>query len=168
MTYFYTETRVNRKLAISNSNKSINFNPMARIVKLVFMITLISQGLIVSAQKPAVAKNITKLEIYYFHPTERCPIDQSIEETTSKMMRTDFAKEIKDGTIKFRVLNTDDKANEKIIANFEMNAQALYLVTKINGKEVKNDLTEFAFSNCQSNPGKFKAGLKHEIQSALK
>lgn len=141
---------------------------MSRLVKLVFLITLVSQGVFVTAQKPVVAKSNPKLEIYYFHPTERCPIDQSIEETTSKMMRTDFAREIKDGTIKFRVLNTDDKVNAKIIENFEMNAQALYLVTKANGKEVKKDLTEFAFSNCQSNPGKFKAGLKHEIQSALK
>jgi hypothetical protein len=141
---------------------------MPRFLKLVFLITLISQGLFVTAQKPVVTKNIPKLEIFYFHPTERCPIDQSIEETTSKMMRTDFAREIKDGTIKFRVLNTDDKANEKIVKNFEMNAQALYLVSKINGKEAKNDLTEFAFSQCQSNPGKFKAVLKQEILSALK
>jgi len=54
------------------------------------------------------------------------------------------------------------------VARFEMNAQALYLVTFLNGKEVKKDLTEFAFSNSQSNPGKFRAGLKEEILRALK
>jgi hypothetical protein len=125
-------------------------------------------GEMVSAQKPQAAKNNAKLEIYYFHPTERCPIDQSIEETTRNLMRSDFSKEIKDGTIKYQVVNTDDKANAKIVAKFELNTQALYLVASVNGKEVKNDLTEFAFSNCQSNPGKFKAGLKDEIIQALK
>ena len=84
------------------------------------------------------------------------------------MMRTDFAKEIKDGTIKFFVLNTDDKANAKIISKFEINAQALYLVTFTNGKAIHNDFTEFAFSNSLSNPAKFKSGLKQEILQALK
>ena len=96
----------------------------------IIIITLASMlpGLPVSAQSAAQTKNHPKLEVYYFHPTERCPIDQSIEETTRKMMRTDFAREIKEGTIKFQVLNTEEKANEKTVARFEMNSQALYLV----------------------------------------
>jgi hypothetical protein len=138
------------------------------MLKLFLGLVVIFHGQVISAQKPAAVNGSAKLEIYYFHPNERCPIDQSIEETTRKMMRTDFAKEIKDGTIKFQVLNTDDQANAKIVGKFEMNAQALFLVTHVKGKEVKNDLTEFAFSNCQSNPGKFKAGLKQEILQAIK
>lgn len=141
---------------------------MIRIIKLFLGLAMIVQGQLISAQQPMTGKNNTKLEVFYFHPTERCPIDQSIEETVRKMMRTDFVKEIKDGTIKFLVLNTDDKANAKIAGKFEMNTQALYLVSKVNGKEVRNDLTEFAFSNSLSNPGKFKAGLKQEILQALK
>ncbi len=141
---------------------------MNRIITIIFSLAFIIPGVAGHAQTPAGSKAGPKLEIYYFHPDERCPIDQSIEETTRKMMQTDFSKEIKDGTIRFRVLNTDDKANAKIIGKFEMNAQALYLVTVVKGKEVKKDLTEFAFSNSQSNPMKFKAGLKEEIQRALK
>jgi hypothetical protein len=141
---------------------------MMRTLKLLLGLAVLFHGQVIFAQKPATIDGSKKLEIYYFHPNERCPIDQSIEETTRKMMRTDFAKEIKDGTIKFQVLNTDDKANAQIVGKFEMNAQALFLVTRVNGKEVKNDLTEFAFSNCQSNPGKFKAGLKQEILQAIK
>jgi hypothetical protein len=142
---------------------------MKRMLKLLFVLVFILLSQIIVSQKPAVTvKSNAKLEIYYFHPNERCPIDQSIEETTRKMMHTDFSREIKDGTIKFQVLNTDDKANAKILEKFEMNAQALYLVTFVKGREVKNDLTEFAFSNCQANPGKFKAGLKEEILQSLK
>ena len=141
---------------------------MMKILKLFLLLAFIGPGQQVPAQKPTPGKCLTKLEIYYFHPNERCPIDQSIEETTRKLMRTDFAKEIKDGTIKFQVLNTDDQANAKIVGKFEMNAQALYLVYYAKGKEIKTDLTEFAFSNSQSNPGKFRAGLKEEILKALK
>ena len=140
---------------------------MVRILKVFIGLVLIFQGLAGSAQKTTPAAATKKAEIYYFHPTERCPIDQSIEETLRKMMQTDFAKEIKDGTIIFRVINTDDKANAKTVGKFEINAQALYIVNNVNGKEIKNDLTEFAFSNAQNNPGKFKAGLKQEILKAI-
>jgi hypothetical protein len=144
------------------------FIPVTWIFLLLPGMFMMGQNKNVSGQNPLPGKSAAKLEVYYFHPTERCPIDQSIEETTRKMMQNDFAKEIKEGTIKFQVLNTDDKANEKIAGKFEINSQALYLVTFVKGKEIKNDLTEFAFSNCLNNPAKFKSGLKQEILQALK
>jgi hypothetical protein len=148
--------------------KKITFIPEIKVLTRLILLALALHGQVVSAQNPGAAKSITKAEVYYFHPTERCPIDQSIEETTRNLMRNDFAKEIKGGTLKFMVINTDDKTNAKTVDRFEMNAQALYLVTFVKGKEVKKDLTEFAFSTCQSNPVKFKAGLKQEILTALK
>jgi hypothetical protein len=108
-----------------------------------------------------------RVEVYYFHPTERCPIDQSIEDNTRRLMQSSFAKEIKDGTIKFQVINTDDKSQVKTVARFDINAQALYVVKLADGKENKNDLTHFAFSNGLSNPARFKSGLKDEIEKAL-
>ena len=106
--------------------------------------------------------------IYYFHPTERCPIDQSIEQNLLKLMQSSFAKEIKDGKIKFQVINTDDKSQAKTVARFDINAQALYIVSRKNGKEIKNDLTRFAFDYGQSNPDRFRSGLKVEIDNSLK
>jgi hypothetical protein len=39
---------------------------------------------------------------------------------------------------------------------------------KLNkGKEIQKDLTRFAFDYGKSNPGKFKADLKREIEKAL-
>lgn len=109
----------------------------------------------------------TRIEVYYFHPNERCPIDQSIEENTIKLMNSAFAKELKDGTIKFQIINTDDKSQAKTVARFDINAQGLFVVKLLNGKEIKNDLTQFAFNFGQSNPQRFKDGLKEEIEKAL-
>jgi len=120
-----------------------------------------------SAQgKPVVP--ILKVEVYYFHPNERCPIDQSIEENTIRLMNSSFAKEIKDGTIKFQIINTDDKSQAKTVARFDINAQGLFVVRLSNGKEIKNDLTHFAFDYGLSNPERFKIGLKDAIGKALK
>lgn len=109
-----------------------------------------------------------KVEVYYFHPNERCPIDQSIEENLRKLMQTSYAKEMRDGIIRFRVVNTDDKANQKFASGFEINAQALYIISQDHGKEVRTDLTEFAFANGQSNVEKFKVGIRDEIEKVLK
>ena len=108
-----------------------------------------------------------RVEVYYFHPTERCPIDQSIEDNTRRLMQSSFSKEVKDGTIKFQIINTDDKSQAKTVARFDINAQALFVVKLSNGKENKNDMTHFAFSNGLNNPAKFKSGLKDEIEKAL-
>jgi len=122
----------------------------------------------VTAQNKVKASSTVKVEVYYFHPTDRCPIDQSIEANTKTVMQSFFPKETGNGTITFRVINTDDKADAKVIAKFNINAQALYIVKLEKGKEIQKDLTRFAFDYGQSNPGKFKADLKAEIEKALK
>jgi hypothetical protein len=120
------------------------------------------------AQNKPQSISTVKIEVYYFHPNERCPIDQSIEENTVKLMYGTYGKELKAGTIKFAVINTDDKSQAKTVERFDINAQALFVVKWTNGKEVKNDLTHFAFDYGQSNPDKFRTGLKVEIDKALK
>jgi hypothetical protein len=108
-----------------------------------------------------------KVKVFYFHPNERCPIDESIEANAKAVIQSYFAKETGNGTLVFRVLNTDDKANAEVVSKFDINAQALYIVRLDKGKEIQNDLTRFAFDFSKSNPGKFKAGLKAEIGKAL-
>jgi hypothetical protein len=120
------------------------------------------------AQPKADSKVNPKVKIYYFHPNERCPIDQSIEENTRKLVNATFSKEIREGALVFRVVNTDDPSNATLVSKFEINAQALFVVKDINGKEIHNDLTEFAFSTSLSEPVKFREELHSEVSEALK
>ena len=121
-----------------------------------------------SAQNKAGSGIKPHVIVYYFHPSDRCPIDQAIEENSGKTVQSYFPAELKSGVLKFQVLNTDDAANAKVVSNFDINAQALYLVRIVQGKESKTDLTKFAFDFGKSNPGKFKSGLKEKIENALK
>jgi len=111
---------------------------------------------------------VQKVKVYYFHPNERCPIDQSIEANARTVIQSFFQKEIKSGTLVFKVINTDEKENASMITKFDINAQALYIVKLDKGKDIQKDITRFAFDYGKSNPGKFKAGLKDEIEQALK
>ncbi|MCX6284337.1 MAG: nitrophenyl compound nitroreductase subunit ArsF family protein [Bacteroidetes bacterium] len=136
----------------------------ASLIVLILLWCAGSPGGYAQVKVPAVK---TLVEVYYFHPSERCPIDQSIEQNLLRLMQNSFAKEVKDGTIKFQVVNTDDKSQAKTVARFDINSQALYVVKLRNGKETKNDLTHFAFDYGQSNPERFRSGLKVEIEKAL-
>jgi thiol-disulfide isomerase/thioredoxin len=142
--------------------------PCKLMVPVFFSLLLMFHVSFVTAQNKVKTSSTIKVEVFYFHPTERCPIDQSIEANTKTVMQSYFANETGNGTILFIVLNTEDKTNAKITAKFDINAQALYIVKLDKGKETHKDLTLFAFDYGQSNPGKFKAGLKAEIERALK
>ncbi|HTX88602.1 MAG TPA: nitrophenyl compound nitroreductase subunit ArsF family protein [Bacteroidales bacterium] len=141
---------------------------MTKAAILLFSVLLLTPWSGGNAQNKPVVTGKTKVEVYYFHPNERCPIDQSIEENARDLMQKSFGKEIREGTIDFRVFNTDEAANAKIVSRFDINAQALYVVQIVNGKEVKKDLTGFAFQYGLSNPAKFRNGLTDEVTKALK
>ena len=110
----------------------------------------------------------TKLEIYYFHATNRCPTCLSIEENTQKVLDKYFKKELDNGVIKFTVLDSDDNANKFICKKYEAAGSALHLVKISNGKEKDNDLTNFAFEYSRNNPEKFMNCIKDKITEILK
>jgi hypothetical protein len=110
----------------------------------------------------------TKLQVVYFHAKFRCPTCLSIEENTKKTLDTYFSSQLKDGTIKFTVLDVSDSKNEKIVEKYEADGSGLFL-TKVNGKkETTTDFTNFAFSYSRNQAEKFISGLKAEIEKNLK
>jgi len=109
-----------------------------------------------------------KLEVIYFHATRRCPTCLAIEENTRKALDTYFSDQLKNGTIKLTVINVDEDKNKAIAEKYEATGSALFLTRNNNGKENKNDLTDFAFSYARNNPDKFMADLKDKINELLK
>ena len=116
----------------------------------------------------AFSQKAAKLRIVYFHAEHRCPTCLSIEANTKKTLDTYFAKLVKDGTIKFQVLNVEDAKNQKLAEKYQAEGSALYLTSVAGKKETTDDLTNFAFSYSRNEPEKFIAGLKAEIEKKLK
>jgi len=126
------------------------------IVSLIFVSTLFGQT------------PTKKLDVIYFHATRRCPTCLAIEENTRKTLDTYFSDQLKNGTIKLTVINVDEDKNKAIAEKYEATGSALFLTRNNNGKENKNDLTDFAFSYARNNPDKFMADLKDKINELLK
>lgn len=108
-----------------------------------------------------------KLQIYYFHSTRRCPTCNKIESTTEKLLQTEFAQEMEEGVIAFSSINIDKKENNSLVEKYEVFGSSLHLVEIIDGKEKDIDLTEFAFSNINSNTDLFYDELKKKITEII-
>ncbi len=104
-----------------------------------------------------------KLQIYYFHSTNRCPTCNSIEENVKKVIESDYKNELDRGIINFTALNIDEVQNKALVEKYLVYGSALHLVKIDNGTEKDNDLTDYAFSYSRNNPEFFMKGIKDTI-----
>lgn len=111
-------------------------------------------------------KSANKIEILDFHSTHRCKSCLSIEAFTKETLQKYFAKELKSGKITFKLINADDKANEKIVEKFDAYGTTLCINVIKNGKEKNYNITDFAFMNCE-NKEKFMAEFKLKVAEQL-
>ncbi len=118
-------------------------------------------------------KNIStgknSLLIYYFHGTNRCGNCMAIEENTLKALSLYFPKEVKGGSIKFISVNVDEAANKSLVEKCGASAMMLYFVkTDGDGKETKNDYSEFAINTARSKPDAYMQGIRDRVEEQMK
>lgn len=108
------------------------------------------------------------IEVLYFHGKQRCITCNAIEKLTKEVIDKDFAQQLKDGKIVFKVIDISTKEGEKIADKYEVTWSSLYINKWKDGKEAKNNMTDFGFSYAKGSPDVFKAGIKKKIDELLK
>lgn len=121
-----------------------------------------------NAQQPAKASatSSTRIDVIDFHTDHRCKTCLTIEGLTKEVLNSTFAPQMKSGTLTFRLVNVDDKANATVAEDFGAYGTALFLHVHKNGKAEKIDLTEWAFMKA-GDAAAFKAELTKRIQALL-
>lgn len=122
-----------------------------------------------NAQQPAKAQpsaTATRIDVIDFHSEHRCKTCLTIEGLTKEVLNSTFAPQMKSGTITFRLVNVDDKANAQVAEDFGAYGTALFLHVHKNGKAEKIDLTEWAFIKA-GDAAAFKAELTKRMQGLL-
>lgn len=109
-----------------------------------------------------------KLQIYYFHATNRCPTCIGIETNVKQALDAMFKDELLSGQINLKVLCVDDKANKDLVEKYEAAGAALHLVKYENGKESDHDLTEFAFMHSQKEPDFFIKSFQDSVSKFIR
>jgi heme/copper-type cytochrome/quinol oxidase subunit 2 len=70
-----------------------------------------------------------RVDVVYFHRTQRCYTCRYAEEATSYTLETYFADELASGKVTFQVINVQDEANADIVEKYN---NASYLTLCIN------------------------------------
>ena len=133
---------------------------------LALMIGLMSCG---SEDNTTTAKSNEKdrVEVIYFHGKQRCATCMAIEKNAKEVVNTLFANELKNGTVVFTTVDISTPEGEKIADKYEVTWSSLFVNKWKDGKESRNDLTEFGFGNARKDPDGFKKGLADKIRQAL-
>jgi len=140
---------------------------MKKVISL-FAVVLFSTMFLACSQaqtKKSVTTSNAKLEVYYFHSTNRCPTCNAVENNAKKLLEESYKTELANGTIKFASFNMDESANKTLVEKYQVSTSTL-LIIKANG--TKTDFTNTAFQYARTNPTKYAELLKIEIDKNLK
>jgi len=74
-----------------------------------------------AVEKPAPDRVV----VYYFHTTQRCPTCRRIEEWAGLALRSAFADDLADSSLVFMPVNTDEKANQHFLKDYELYTKSL-------------------------------------------
>lgn len=108
--------------------------------------------------------SIPKVQVYYFHYTQRCSTCMALETETQKALGELYPNEMMAGSIRFASLDYADDINKEVVQKYAIEGQTLLIVSR-SGKT--SDLTDIAFSLFRSKPEEFRKKLFIEIEALI-
>jgi hypothetical protein len=98
-----------------------------------------AQGGIAAAQAASVSAEAVQdgLVVYYFHGKIRCPTCQAIESQAKETVQNQFAKQLKNGEIVWKIANYEDAAAKPLATKFDIQMPVVVLAQMKNG-EIQN------------------------------
>lgn len=140
-------------------------------LRIVVMALCMIVGVVSFAQgkstQAAKAANGNVVEVMYFHGKQRCVTCLAIEKLTKEVVEKDFAKEVKQGKVRYREIDISTDEGEKIADRYEVTWSSLFVNQWKGKKETRNNMTKFGFANARKDPDAFKAGLRDKINVLL-
>lgn len=138
------------------------------LMMLTLMIGLMSCGSNADNSVNAATPVKDRVEVIYFHGKQRCATCMAIEKNAKEAVNAMFADELKNGSVVFKTVDISTPEGEALADKYEVSWSSLYVNKWKGGKETRNDMTKFGFSNARSNPDVFKKGLSEKIRQSLK
>lgn len=140
-------------------------------MKKLLMIFALITGLMSCADREKTADAPTtetdRVEVIYFHGKQRCATCKAIENCTKEVVNSMFANELQNGALVIRTIDISTPEGEQLADKYEVAWSSLFVNRWENGKETRNNMTEFGFGNARNNPEVFKTGLADKIRESL-
>jgi hypothetical protein len=89
--------------------------------------------------KPTTETPITAhyLVATYFYTTVRCPTCKNIEAYSAEAIQNNFSEELKNGSLVWRTVNTDEPENQHYSKDYQLYTKSLIISEVKDGKEVR-------------------------------
>ncbi len=107
------------------------------------------------------------VEVLYFHGKQRCVTCMAIEKHSREVVYQDFAKDLKAGRLRFRVVAISTVEGARLAKAYKVSWASLYVNRWAGGKETQNDLTKMGFQYARNKTTLFKAQLREKISTLL-
>ena len=78
---------------------------------------------------------VTKVQVFLFHATQRCPTCIKIGKLAQVTIEERFPEELKTGKIEFREINIDLPENKALVEKFQAGGSALYINSIKDGQD---------------------------------
>ncbi len=109
-----------------------------------------------------------RVDILCFHSKRRCVTCMAIEKNAKEAVETQFADELKDGTVVFRSVDISKPENEKIAEKYGVTWSSLFISKWKDGRETYENMTEYAFAKARTAPDAFKSVVIEKVNALLK
>ena len=77
------------------------------------------------------------IKAYYFHGNNRCYSCKKIEQYSREAIEMYFDNQLKEGSLTFQAINTDQPENKHFLQDYQLVTKSLVLVEYKDGKQVK-------------------------------
>lgn len=107
-----------------------------------------------------------KIEVFYFHRTQRCSKCLYVEEHSRYTVETYFKNELASGKVTFKVFNVQDEENAVIVKKYKAYTSSLFINTIKDGTDHIKEATDVY--SLIGNDDAFVKAVKSTIEQSLK
>ena len=109
-----------------------------------------------------------RVEVLYFHGAKRCVTCMAIEEQAQKVVEEQFARQVRDSSLVFNVVDLSNPDNKELAAKYGVAWSSLFITRWREGKDSTENLTLNAFAKARSAPEAFQKELIRKIETWLR
>jgi hypothetical protein len=105
-----------------------------------------------------------KVVVYYLHTSYRCVTCRKFETYTQAELAANFSKQMKDGTLVYKIVNVEEAGNEHFVQDYDLKSKSIVLVAPGAKSRWKN--LDKIWDEVASEVG-FKRYIQTEIEAFL-
>lgn len=109
----------------------------------------------------------TGVVAYYFHVNTRCRTCLSIEQRSGEVIKGSFSKEIQDGILAWRVVNTQEPENRRFTTELGLPSRGLILVAYKDGLPGRWKNLDGVWQKIHGDPDGFQWYVSREVRDFL-